>query len=433
MASRATVKAISEDIGVKISESIDLEDLSKDAESFIGNILDLANRIRKKKSQICLRVADLNDAIEVRTGKPLYGYRSNNCDIDFASSGFSDGLEILSGQDKQVSLANLANSPLKKYPIDTCFTFHWLAVNGVQPNIPENFSDSKPQIPMPRSIGLIPDQLKLSDQPVTMITSKLMVTKELQTFFFKAIETIKKQVTSSSSIIIPEFDNLTKTLSTDSAIQPLLQFFIRFLYETYIFQGRVSSQIQYALTILEALFSNPNLDCEPFLFNFISITMTIMIHQNIADDSLNGSLSIRSQASDFLGIIVKKYSNKAGYEKLQQRIAEHLFSVILDNRVPTISQFGATLGLYSIDPGVFRNYLIPNIDLIIQRLQAELKQGDPTLRSNAMHLYAAILRICGLCYYHDIVNLESSEDIAKIYSKAVAFFGNDFTQFTVPS
>ena len=40
--------------------------------------------------------------------------------------------------DPELNLAELASSPLPPRPIDVYFSSHWLAVEGIQPAIPEN-------------------------------------------------------------------------------------------------------------------------------------------------------------------------------------------------------------------------------------------------------------------------------------------------------
>ena len=41
-------------------------------------------------------------------------------------------------QDKEVDLMDLINAPLPPCPVDVTYMAHWLAIEGVQPAIPEN-------------------------------------------------------------------------------------------------------------------------------------------------------------------------------------------------------------------------------------------------------------------------------------------------------
>ncbi|OHT04123.1 transcription initiation factor TFIID [Tritrichomonas foetus] len=426
MASSFTVQAISQELGVNIANQIDVDDVAKDAEAFISTILDLANRIRKHRSGKILKVNDLNNALISKTGQPLYGYKSNQVG-DFKSVGVLHDVELLAKVDRQISLSEITSSPLKKYPVDTCFDFHWLAINGIQPQIEENAGETKPSATLPQSIGQIPEQTKLSDQPVQMISSKLMVSKELQQFYLKSLETIKKQSNVANSTTNPDFAKLIESFSRDAAIQPLLQFFLRTIWDTISLQSRSTNQLQISLSLTKALFSNPNLDCEPFLQNFTSIAMTLMIHQSLGEDLSDGVIQLRSSAADFLGIIIQKFSNK--YPNLQQRVAEHLSSIIFDPRVQSISQFGAALGLQSIDPSVVRMFLIPHLQIILNKLKMEINHPDPMQRTPAMYLHGAILRLCGLCYHHDTSRHIDEQELSRIYTKAAAYFGNDFISF----
>lgn len=443
MASSLAVQAISEQLGVHISESIDLNDVAKDAESYVTSILELANRLRKHKSSKVLRVNDINDSLASILARPLYGYKSNRISEYKPVGTFKDN-EILASSDRQIPLKEIASSSLGRYPIDTSFSFHWLAINGVEPQIEENSCITKVPGLIAPPANSIPEQTKFSDQPVVIISSKLMVSKELQTFYIKCLDTIQKQVSSNSSTFIQEFINLIKTLSKEAAIQPLLKFFLRHITDTITITSRNVNHLNVALTLAKALFSNPNLDNEPYIQTYTSIATTLLISRYTFEDDfgnpqslqkefekclfIDQGINIRSSAADFLGIIAQRYSES--YHDLNQRIAEFLTNIIFDNRIPSISQYGAILGLQRIDLTIVRSILIPSIDIIVNKIKTDMTSTSQFIRKLAVNLNNTLLRLCGMCYRHDLSNNMSVEEVRRIYSKVILYYGNDFVIFT---
>ncbi|KAK8834664.1 hypothetical protein M9Y10_039209 [Tritrichomonas musculus] len=445
MASSLAVQAISEELGVHIDKSIDLNDVAKDAESYVTSILELANRLRKHKTSKILRVNDLNDALASRLSRPLYGYKSNRV-CEFKSVGVLDNVEILANTDREISLNEISSSSLKRYPIDTSFSFHWLAIKGVEPQIEENSCIAKVPGLIAPVANSIPDQTKFSDQNVVIIQSKLVVSKELQNFYFECLKTIQKQLGSPNSLT-PEFISLLKSLSKEAAIQPLLKFFLKNITDTVSKNYRSISNLRVALSLAKALFSNPNLENELFLLTYMTTSMTILISRSILDDdplgvskpvqeirsemmkchSIEQGISIRNSAADFLGIIIKKYSNQ--YPDLSQRVAEYLTNIVFDGRNHSISQYGAILGLQRIDLSIVRSTLIPSIDIFFTKIKNDMKSKIPSASMLAINLKNALLNLCGMCYKHDKAQNMNKEEIQNIYSKVMIYYGNDFITF----
>jgi transcription initiation factor TFIID subunit 6 len=46
--------------------------------------------------------------------------------------------DIYFDEDEEVDFDTVLNKPLPKIPLDVTFTAHWLAIEGIQPAIPQN-------------------------------------------------------------------------------------------------------------------------------------------------------------------------------------------------------------------------------------------------------------------------------------------------------
>jgi hypothetical protein len=68
--------------------------------------------------------------------KPLYGYTCGE-PPKFRKTTLNSN-DIYFDDDEEVDFDAVLNKPLPKIPLDVTFTAHWLAIEGVQPAIPQN-------------------------------------------------------------------------------------------------------------------------------------------------------------------------------------------------------------------------------------------------------------------------------------------------------
>lgn len=83
-----------------------------------------------------LSVDDVNAALRVKNVDPLYGYTCGEAP-KFRKTTVNAN-DIYFDDDEEVDFDSVLNKPLPKIPLDVTFTAHWLAIEGVQPAIPQN-------------------------------------------------------------------------------------------------------------------------------------------------------------------------------------------------------------------------------------------------------------------------------------------------------
>ncbi|KAH0793487.1 transcription initiation factor TFIID subunit 6 isoform X1 [Histomonas meleagridis] len=424
MALNETVIEISQELDIKFSSERNSEDIARDAESFIIKIVELANRIRKHKHMTWLKASDINESLKSKMLQPLYGYQSNEIE-QLVHIGQVSDLDILAYDDEQIPLTSFAHSPLKGYPQDRLFDFHWLAINGIQPQIEQNVCEHDIKPTIPNRLLPLTEQMRATDQSVLLISSKTILPQSLQNYYCSSLETIKQRFNSQTETT--EFLKLLDSLSNETAIQPLLPFFLKVVSETIVTNGKSPQHLQVSLNLARALFSNARLDTELFLHSFISIAITLLVHSPLGDDHLDDMYNLRSSAADFLNVIVLKSQHQ--FPKLQQNIAEYLISIVFDSRLSLPSQLGAVLGLQCVDKVYIRNLLIPNLPSMFTTIRNEMNSKDMTLRIQSSHLYGALLRLCALCFHPDYFDGELEEEYKCVFDAIVGFFGDDFLSF----
>ena len=89
---------------------------------------------------------DVNSALRLRNCEPLYGFGAGTSDYEYLQT--REDPEVFYVDEKELDMRALLTRKLPKPPIEVNLVPHWLAVEGVQPMIPENPMQTPPE-PVP--------------------------------------------------------------------------------------------------------------------------------------------------------------------------------------------------------------------------------------------------------------------------------------------
>lgn len=92
-------------------------------------------KFRHHSKRKLLAPDDVSQAFRLLNIEPLYGYNTPALPEYKIVPGVSDLYYL---DDREVDLSEVINKSLPKCPLETFLTTHWLAVEGVQPAIPQN-------------------------------------------------------------------------------------------------------------------------------------------------------------------------------------------------------------------------------------------------------------------------------------------------------
>ncbi len=81
--------------------------------------------------------AGRNYALRVRNVEPLYGFSFPD-PVEVQQKTHANGSSVFVLEDKEMDFDEILKAPLPKAPLEVTFRAHWLAIEGVQPLIPEN-------------------------------------------------------------------------------------------------------------------------------------------------------------------------------------------------------------------------------------------------------------------------------------------------------
>lgn len=79
---------------------------------------------------------DINNSLKLRNMDILFGYSSSK-PVEYIRVR----KDLVSIKETELDVEQIINAPLPKYPRDVSINTHWLAIEGVQPSIPQNPSN----------------------------------------------------------------------------------------------------------------------------------------------------------------------------------------------------------------------------------------------------------------------------------------------------
>ncbi|ONH71621.1 Transcription initiation factor TFIID subunit 6 [Pichia kudriavzevii] len=166
-----TVRDVSDSLGIswQLTDEV-AKNLAMDVEYRIHEIIEQALKFMRHGKRKTLTTQDIDRGMKVLNLEPLYGYDTSK-PLVFKEAMIGPGQTLYYIDEDEVDFETLVNQPLPKVPRHATYTAHWLAVEGVQPAIPQNpnLSDIK-QLPISQR-GTLENMLSLNNEEITLVTN----------------------------------------------------------------------------------------------------------------------------------------------------------------------------------------------------------------------------------------------------------------------
>jgi transcription initiation factor TFIID subunit 6 len=159
-------------------------------------------------------------------------------------------------EEEEMDLNEILNAPLPGIPIQPMLNIHWLAVEGVQPMIPENESiqwDSSCHTS-------IKDETFVHNVDRKPLV-KHVLTEEMQLYYTKVTEAIKSD---DFELQRAGFNSLAQ----DPGIHQLLPYLSRFVYEEVKHSNHDLELLYSLMRVCRCLLLNPHLNVELYVSSF---------------------------------------------------------------------------------------------------------------------------------------------------------------------
>ncbi|PRQ52611.1 putative transcription factor Hap3/NF-YB family [Rosa chinensis] len=385
---KENIEVISQSIGINnLSPDVALA-LAPDVEYRLREIMQEAIKCMRHSRRTKLTADDVDGALNLRNVEPLYGFVSGGPLRFKKAVGHRDLFYI---DDKDVDFKDVIEAPLPKAPLDTGLVCHWLAIEGVQPAIPEN---------APVEVLAAPSDGKKYEQkddglPVELkLPVKHVLSRELQLYFDK----ITELVVSRSDVIL--LKKALLSLATDSGLHPLVPYFTCFIADE-VSRGLSDFPLLFALMrVVHSLLQNAHIHIEPYLHQLMPSVVTCLVAKRLGNRFADNHWELRDFTANLVASICKRFGHV--YNTLQSRLTKTLVNAFLDPKRTLTQHYGAIQGLAALGPSVVRLLILPNLESYLRLLEPELlleKQKNEIKRHEAWRVYGALLSAAGQCIY----------------------------------
>lgn len=289
----------------------------------------------------------------------------------------------------------------------TCLA-HWLAVEGVQPSIPQNPTAANHADLLPKGPNANPHLAAANglDNVSVKPLVKHVLSKESQELFAKLSSALLDETN-------PEWQNAAlASIQSDPGIHQLVSYLLAFIAEKVTHSMKNIFVLRSMLQATEKLLANPTIYLDPYIAYMVPPVLTCCTgkhlgptsHQapsNASSETLNGNsinghrhnplehFGIRDQAASLLNQICYKYSSTN--HGLKSRISRICLKSLLDPNKPLGTHYGALQALLLIlGPEGMRMLILPNLKIYDEVLREAV--ADESRKPEADRVLALILK-----------------------------------------
>ena len=115
------IKDVAESVGIAFLNDDVVENLSRDVEYRIAQVLEEALKFMRHAKRTVLTTQDVSNALRVLDVEPLYGYETTR-PLRFGEATIGPGQPLFYVEDEEVDFEKLINAPLPRVPREVSFT-----------------------------------------------------------------------------------------------------------------------------------------------------------------------------------------------------------------------------------------------------------------------------------------------------------------------
>ena len=271
-------------------------------------------------------------------------------------------------------LSELVSGTLPKIPVAASLRSHWLAIDGVQPAIPENPPPmSKDQLvtdsvdPAAKLMGPDAKENKLGSvlgaihkmKTVETVNVKQLASHELsveQQLYYKEIT---EACVGSDEARRAE---ALQSLACDPGLHQMLPRLCTFIAEgvrVNVVQHNLAILI-YLMRMVKSLLENQTLYLEKYLHELIPAVATCIVSRQLCTrPDHDNHWALRDFASRMMAAICKNFHSSTN--NIQTRVTKMFSDALCSDRAPLVSYYGAIAGLQELGSEVIKVFVLPHI------------------------------------------------------------------------
>ncbi|KAK5578899.1 hypothetical protein RB653_008574 [Dictyostelium firmibasis] len=436
-----TIKIIAESAGISNLADEIASQLASDVEYRIREIAQEAIKFMKHSKRDHLSTDDINNALGLRNIEQLYGYNCSSPN-DHTLLKFQKTTTTTQAiyylNDREMTFQEIASQPLPKVPRDPSLSAHWLALEGVQPLIPQNpspyeieehyknlnkkFKSEKALQLEQQAQALLAQQNKgiINEKPNAnhMIVygggssmgtlngintvlgghnlqkqdpsipgihtlppnTSTVVKPTVKHVLSKEIQMFYEKITNSvKSDNQKLFDAALYSLKSDSSLHQLLPYFINFI-SVQVTQNLTNLDLLNRLMkMTQAILESKHLKPELYLHQLMPSILTCLVGKKLCNSPSENHWELRDFAARLVSFVCRKFGD--AYSSLQGRITKTLVQTLHDTTKPLTTHYGAIVGLAGLGRNVIQFLLLPYIPKYYKLLEPELNNLSNPIKS----------------------------------------------------
>uniref|UniRef100_K3WRX7 TATA box binding protein associated factor (TAF) histone-like fold domain-containing protein n=1 Tax=Globisporangium ultimum (strain ATCC 200006 / CBS 805.95 / DAOM BR144) TaxID=431595 RepID=K3WRX7_GLOUD len=357
-----SLQVVAQSLGIDALSDACVRELLPEVELRVREIIQDALKFRRHSKQAALGTNHVNQALQARNIESLYGFGAPGA-VKYRQCDEQKSLYFV--DDEELELSEILNAPLPQIPMHPVLNIHWLAVDGVQPMIPENESiedDSS------RRTSIKDDAFvnQVDRKPLV----KHVLTEEMQLYYTNITDAVKSDDFESQRAAFT-------SLANDPGIHQLLPYFSRFVYEEVKHSSQDLSLLFSLMRVCRCLLVNQHLRVELYLHQLLPAILTCVLGKQLCENPADDHWALRKYAAHLVAQICERYGET--YENIQPRVSKTYHKAITDPSCPFTTQYGALYGMMYLGPLVMEGLLFPNLAQYYSRLEPALSSSNPNL------------------------------------------------------
>ncbi|KJA14489.1 hypothetical protein HYPSUDRAFT_72559 [Hypholoma sublateritium FD-334 SS-4] len=417
-----SIKDISESLNISIPDNV-ASSLTSDVEYRINQLIEEAARFMRHGRRTTMTTADIEQALRVLNIEPLYGHSPYNPTVFRRALPFPQvpaAGPVYFPEDEEIDFDRVLREEKIALPKGVSWTAHWLAVEGVQPLIPENppaipretdgDASTKGDIlkvngisPLVNGSGLplgpagnLPPGVKKpstgqqANQSPNQQIVKQVLSRELQLYYARL----------TSSLLPPSSDLSKRTaalasLRSDAGLQALLPYLVRWVAEGVVGslkedsagenEGRV---LHVLLDVISAILDNNTLFIEPYLHQILPPILSVLLHSSLHPSH---ATQLRTTASQTLSKLLTQHSTT--YPSLSPRIMKTLLLALISPGKSYGTREGAIRGLVGVGKEAVRKGLVEGGGAKVVAAESDMDREHGINSSNLVNSVMDALRV----------------------------------------
>ena len=278
---------------------------------------------------------------------------------------------------------------------------HWLAIEGVQPSIPQNptSAESRSQELLPKGPGANPALAALAgnDNPSMVPSIKHIVSKELILYFDKIQAAILDDNPDEEVVRLRQA--ALGSVRDDPGLHQLIPYFINFIMDRVTHNLDDTFTLKQMMELTNALIENKTLFLDPYASPLSAPVLTCLMARKLGSDdgprALEEQYDLRQLAASLVGRIARKYA--ASNTLLRPKLTRTCLKYFLDPTKPPAVLCGAIHGLYEAGgPEAVRVLVLRNLKPFDQQILQPLKEKSEGSVDYQMLVQAIVQAVASL-------------------------------------